>query len=85
MGSENMKAYKTFSTITDSKQVILSDVPFRAGEKVEIVVRGAEADNGKKHLGELKALFNETQSQSQIQTLTEDDIVREIEAHRNGK
>ena len=37
-----MKAYKTYSIITDSKQVILSDMPFRVGEKVEIVVLASE-------------------------------------------
>ena len=28
-----MKAYKTYLTVTDPKQIILSDVPFRAEEK----------------------------------------------------
>ena len=80
-----MKAYKTYSIITDSKQVILSDVPFRVGEKVEIIVRGAEEDNRKQRVRELKALFKETQSLPQIQTLSENDILREVEAYRNGK
>lgn len=79
-----MKAYKTYSTVSDSKQVILSDVPFRAGEKVEIVVFTADVDRAER-VRKLKNLFRETQSLPQIQTLSEDDILREVEAHRNGK
>ncbi len=79
-----MKAYRTFLTVTDPKQIILSDVPFRAGEKVEVVVLTAE-ENRQEHVGELKALFKETQSLPQIKALSEEDILREVEAHRNGK
>lgn len=79
-----MKAYRTYLTVTDPKQIVISDVPFRIGEKVEIVVMPAE-DNRQERVRELKALFKETQSLPQIQTLSEDDILREVEAYRNGK
>ena len=79
-----MKAYRTYLTVTDPKQIVISDAPFRAGEKVEIVVMTAE-DNRQERVRELKALFKETQSLPQIQILSEDDILREVEAHRNGK
>jgi len=42
-------------------------------------------DNCQERVRELKALFKETQSLPQIQTVSEDDILREVEAHRNGK
>ncbi len=80
-----MKAYRTYLTITDPKQIILSDMPFRIGEKVEIVVLAAEEDNN--HAGrvrQLQDLFKETQSLPQAQTLSEDDILREVEAYPNG-
>ena len=80
-----MKAYKTYSTITDSKQVVLSDLPFRIGEKVEILVLAAENGNRAEQVRKLRDLFKETQSLPQIQTLSEDDILREVEAYRNGK
>lgn len=80
-----MKAYKTYSTVSDSKQVILSDVPFRAGEKVEIVVLTAEDGDRAKRVRKLKNLFRATQSLPQIQVLSEDDILRELEAYRIGK
>ena len=80
-----MKAYKTYSTITDSKQIVLSDLPFRIGEKVEILVLAAENGNQVESVHKLRDLFKETQSLPQIQTLSEDDILREVEAYRNGK
>jgi hypothetical protein len=33
-----MIAYKTYVTIADPKHVVLSDLPFRAGQRVEVVV-----------------------------------------------
>lgn len=80
-----MKAYKTYSTVSDLKQVILSDVPFRIGEKVEIVVLTADDSSRAKRVRRLKNLFKETQSLPQIQAISEDDILREVEAYRNGK
>ncbi len=79
-----MKAYKTYLTVTDPKQIILSDVPFRVGEKVEVLVLATE-ENRQERLQELKNLFKETQSLQQVQALSEDDILSEIEAYRNGK
>ncbi|MCW5959815.1 MAG: hypothetical protein KIS76_06595 [Pyrinomonadaceae bacterium] len=80
-----MKAYKTYSTVSDTKQVILSNVPFRVGEKVEIVVLTTENGERAARVRKLRNLFKETQSLPQIQTLSEDDILREVEAYRNGK
>lgn len=80
-----MKAYKTYLTVTDPKQVILSNLPFRAGEKVEIVVLGAEDSNPAERMSRLQELFKETQSLPQVQALSEEDILREVEAYRNGK
>jgi hypothetical protein len=79
-----MKAYKTYLTVTDPKQIILSDVPFRVGEKVEVLVLATE-ENRQERICELKNLFKETQSLPQVQALSKDDILSEIEAYRNGK
>ena len=79
-----MKAYRTYLTITDPKQVILSNMPFRVGEKVEIVVLAAEDDNRAERVRQLQDLLKETQSLPQAQTLSEDDILREVEAYRSG-
>ena len=80
-----MKAFKTSSVITASKQVILSDMPFGVGEKVEVVVsrpvNGSRADRVRK----LEALLKTTQSLPQIRNLTDADIMRELAAHRDGR
>jgi hypothetical protein len=79
-----MKAYKTYLTITDPKQVILSDVPFRAGQKVEVLVLAAEDDTAAR-VRELKDLLKATQSLPQVQALSEEDILREVEAYQSGQ
>jgi len=80
-----MKAYKTYSTITDSKQVVLSDLPFRIGEKVEILVLAVEDGNRAERVRKLRDLFKETQSLPQVQSLSEEDMLREVESYRNGE
>ncbi len=72
-----MKAYRTYLTITDAKQIVLSNMPFRVGEKVEVVVLAAEDDNRAERVRQLQDLLKETQSLPQSQTLSEDDISRE--------
>ena len=79
-----MKAYRTYLTITDQKQIVLSNMPFRVGEKVEIVVLAAEDNNRAERVRQLQELFRETQSLPQAQTLSEDDVLREVEAYRSG-
>jgi len=79
-----MKAYRTYLTITDQKQIVLSNMPFRVGEKVEIVVLAAEENNRAERVRQLQELLRETQSLPQAQTLSEDDILREVEAYRSG-
>jgi len=80
-----MKSYKTSSVITASKQVILSDMPFGVGEKVEVVVSSSNKGSRDERVGKLKALFKTTQSFPQIRNLTDADILSEVAAHRNGK
>lgn len=79
-----MKAYRTYLIIEDPKQVILSDLPFRVGEKVEVVILGSEDDRTTR-VRELQALFKETQVLPQAQALSEDDILQEVEAYRSGQ
>lgn len=79
-----MEAYRTKIKIKDPKQVILSNLPFRSGQIVEIVVSVPDEDR-KAALEEFKALFKETQSLPQVQALTEEEILAEIEAYRRGE
>ena len=79
-----MEAYRTKIRIKDPKQVILSNLPFRAGQVVEIVVSVPDEDR-KAAVQEFKALFKETQSLPQVQALSEEEILAEIEAYRRGE
>ncbi len=74
-----MNTYCRRLIVQDPKQIVLSDVPFQTGQEVEITLRSVERKN------ELRALLKKTQSLPQIQTLTEEDILAEIEAYRKGQ
>lgn len=79
-----MKAYKTYITIRDPKHVVLSDVPFRPGQCVEVVLLTREDDQNS-NVNELQTLFKNTQALSQARSISEEDIAAEIEAYRSGK
>lgn len=79
-----MKSYRTSLTIKDPKQVILSDLPFREGQQVEVVVVAKDGADSSR-IEQLKELFSATQSLPDLKALSEDDIIREVEAYRNGQ
>jgi len=79
-----MKAYRTYLTVTDSKQVVLSDVPFEPGQIVEVLVLAQDADRALA-LRRLDTLLQRTQALPQIQGLTDDEISSEVDAYRNGQ
>jgi hypothetical protein len=79
-----MKAYRVFLTIDDSKQVVILDVPFEAGQVVEVVLLAQEGDRTLT-AARLEALLKATQALPQAQAITEDDIAAEIEAYRSGQ
>lgn len=76
-----MKAYRTYLTITDPKQTVLQNLPFQAGERVEILVLSQDVDRREVAL-RLEELFKQTQALPQAQGITEGDIVGEIRAVR---
>jgi len=79
-----MKAYRTFSTVEQSGNVVLKDIPFRPGEQIEILLIGVE-DQPRALSDEFRMLSAKTQELPQIQALTESDILAEIAAYRQGK
>lgn len=79
-----MNAYKTDITIADPKLLVLSDLPFQAGQKVEVIILAE--DNQRATLAEeLKKLFKEIQATHADNPLTEEEIAAEIEAYRRGE
>jgi antitoxin ParD1/3/4 len=77
-----MKEFRTSLTIEDPKQLVLSDLPFSEGQEVEVVVI-AKGPNAR--VQQLKDLLRATQSLTHVQALTEEDIIREVEAYRNAR
>lgn len=53
-----MNAYKQYLTITNSQELILSNLPFNAGQKVEVIILPEEDQETEKRLNELKEKIN---------------------------
>jgi hypothetical protein len=79
-----MNAYKTYITIEDPKQVVLSDLPFQVGQRVEIIVL-AEDNPQDTISNKLRNLFDKTQAIPGVEDITDEDIAAEIEAYRRGE
>ena len=79
-----MLAYRQYTTVQESKQIVLSNVPFPPGQRVEVVLI-AEEERPAARVQELRALFRATQALPQVQAITEDDIAAEIAAYRAGQ
>lgn len=76
-----MLAYKKYVTIEDPEKLELSGLPFRPGQRVEIVMI-AEDEEREARGEKLRALFKKTQSLPVAQAISEDMIAEEIEAYR---
>ena len=79
-----MLAYKQYVTIKDPAKIELSGLPFRAGQRVEVVMI-AEDDDRATRVEELRTLFRSTQSLPQTKAITEEMIAEEVEAYRGGR
>ena len=79
-----MFAYKKYVTIKDPARLELTGLPFRAGQRVEVVVI-AEDEERLARLENLRALFTKTQALPQVRPISEDLIAEEIENYRAGR
>lgn len=79
-----MQAYKAYLTIQNPNQVVLNNLPFKEGQKVEILVL-ANDESSQDQIQILKSLFKETQSLTLIKSLSEEEILDEIKAYRSGQ
>lgn len=77
-----MQTYRTLLVVEDPSRIILSNLPFRRGQLVEVIVLGEEKDS-QTQARQLASLFKETQTLPQVQQLTEEDIEAEIAAYRS--
>lgn len=79
-----MNAYKTYITIENPKQVVLSDLPFQVGQRVEIIVL-AEDNPQDTISNKLRNLFDKTQAIPGVEQVTDEEIAAEIEAYLRGE
>jgi len=79
-----MLAYKKYVKINDPTKIELTDLPFRKGQRVEVVMI-AEDDERTARNEKLRALFRKTQSLPQVQAISDDMIAEEVEAYRAGR
>ena len=76
-----MLAYKKYVTIKDPAKVVLTDLPFSPGQKIEVVCFAEDNNQAESVMG-LKSLFKKTQRLAQAKAISEDEIREEIEAYR---
>ena len=79
-----MRAYKKYVVIEDPHKVVLSNLPFEAGQRVEVVMI-ADEPQAAARLETLQTLLTSTQALPQARTLTEADIAAEVAAARTGR
>jgi hypothetical protein len=79
-----MRAYKKYVTIDDPKKLVLSDLPFQTGQRVEIVLI-AEDEEREKRIQELRTLLKKTQALPKARIVTDDMIAEEVAAYRAGR
>ncbi|MBI5212810.1 MAG: hypothetical protein HY957_05480 [Nitrospirae bacterium] len=79
-----MLAYKKYITIDDPGQIILKDLPFQPGQRVEVVFI-AEDEEKDTRLKELKTLLKRTQELPTSRILSEQEIAEEVETYRAGR
>ena len=78
-----MKAYKKTVTLKSSGKLNLTGLPFKAGERLDVIVLAEEKKTEK--VKAIKALFRETRKNPRIRKITEEDIYSEIQKHRTGR
>lgn len=79
-----MIAFKKIVTVEDPDRVVLSGLPFRPGQRVEIVMI-AEEDQPEARVAELKRLLRACQGIPAAVTVSEEEIADEIAAYRAGR
>lgn len=81
--TNQMIAYKRTVTIQNPRELVLNDLPFEAGQRVEVVMLAEEASPDVS-LSDLRALFRKTQALPAAWLISEEEIAAEIEAYRAG-
>ncbi|MFM7447388.1 MAG: hypothetical protein ACKO24_02165 [Leptolyngbyaceae cyanobacterium] len=79
-----MAIYKTFITIDNPQEVVLSNLPFEAGQRVKVVILSDE-DEEAIISQRFRDLFKKTQSLPEVEDITDEEILEEIDAYRQSQ
>jgi antitoxin ParD1/3/4 len=79
-----MLAHKQYITITDPARLELTNLPFRKGQRVEVVLIAEDNDKAAR-LDELRVLFKTTQALPSAQAISDEMIAEEVEAYRANR
>ena len=79
-----MKAWRKYITIENPEHVLLTDLPFLPGQRVEVLVVAEEPEDHSL-LERWRQLFAKTQELHATRGITEEDIAAEIEAYRTER
>ena len=82
-GGFEMLAYKRYVTVKDPDNLVLKKLPFRSGQRVEVVMIPEEEK--KATVQELRKLFKKTQKLPRAKAISEDEIAEEIKEYRAGR
>ncbi|MFN8498999.1 MAG: hypothetical protein U0641_14210 [Anaerolineae bacterium] len=77
-----MKAYRRYLTVTDTKQIVLDDLPFEPGQRVEVLVL-ANGEDREEAIRRLERALQDTQALAEANGITDKMIAEEIEAYRS--
>ncbi|AKV67602.1 MULTISPECIES: hypothetical protein [Microcystis] len=72
-----MNAYKKYVTIERSHQLILSDLPFRSSQRVEIIILGEDSQETNHQLEELRQKIDSATEQILAGNVTDEELVFE--------
>ena len=72
-----MKAYRTYATVTDPQNLLLINLPFKPGQRVEVLVLADDSDRAAT-LNAFDQAFKATQALPHIQSLTDAGIEAEV-------
>jgi hypothetical protein len=77
-----MQAYKTYATVDESGQVVLKNLPFQRGMRVEILIL-EDSDTQEEIAREWIASNQRIRRHSTVNEISEEDIQAEIDSYRN--
>lgn len=79
-----MLAYKRYVTVKEPGNLVLTGLPFKPGQSVEVVMI-AEDEEKAQALKSLNALLKETQTLPQAKSISEAQITGEVMAYRAAR